>query len=65
MANPRYVTPWMTRNQAQVIIDALDLYTEGTQGQQTQRELRDATAARKKLIACLVPALQDSGEGDR
>ena len=60
MTAPSYVTPCLTRSQAQVAIDALDLYTEGAQGQQTAREIRDARAARKKLRW----ALADSSSPD-
>lgn len=51
MAERKVVAPWLTPFQAQVCIDALDLYVEGAQGQQTQREMREARAARKKLTA--------------
>lgn len=47
----RAVVPWLTPFQAQVCIDALDLYAEGAQGQQTKREIREARAARKKLAS--------------
>lgn len=66
MSASRYVTPQMTRSQAQVAIDALDLYTEGAQGQQTAREIRNARTARKKLRWALADSsTPDSGEGDR
>ncbi|WP_156759540.1 hypothetical protein [Microbacterium karelineae] len=60
MAERQIVATRLTPFQAQVCIDALDLYVEGAQGQQTQRELREARAARKKLATEL--AVHEVGE---
>lgn len=51
----RWLPVHLTEFQAQVVIDALDMYTEGSPGQLTQRERREGAAARKKVAAAIRP----------
>lgn len=44
---------WLTRAQAQAAIDALDMRTEGTQGDMTAKELTSARTARVRMAAAL------------
>lgn len=39
----------LTHYQAQVVIDALTMYTEGSQGDTTRKERANAHAARRKI----------------
>ena len=49
----RWLPVYLTEFQAQVVIDALTMYTEGSLGQLTQRDVREGNAASKKVRAAL------------
>lgn len=53
----RYCIIYLTQFQAQVIIDALDMRTEGTQGDMTKREVQAAARARKVVADSLSVAV--------
>lgn len=55
------ITPTLTLFQAQICIDALDLYAEGSMGQLTQREIREARAVRRKLSAAFTTGEKEAG----
>lgn len=59
----RYVEVWLTEFQAQVVVDAIDMRTEGTQSDTTVREVRELRAVRKKLSATLARNLEPNGPG--